>query len=183
MGNSLRDQLLKTGLVDEKKLKQTKADLHQKIKQQPKGKGKVEVDEAQLRAQKAAAEKVERDRQLDRTRQDAVERKAMAAQINEIIAAHRLPQSEDDTPYYFTLDNKIKRVMVSTAVRAQIGDGRCAVVKVAGAYAVVPAEAAEKIRQRDPSRVVVSLDATQKAAPSSGEDPYKDFPIPDDLMW
>jgi len=182
MGNSLRDQLLKSGLVDEKKLKQAKVDAHQKKKQQ--GKGKAEVDEVQQQAQKAAAEKLERDRQLDRVRLDAANRKAMAAQISEIIAAHRLPNAEDDTPYYFTLDNKIKRVMVSAAARAQIGDGRCAVVKVAGAYAVVPAEAAEKIRQRDPSRVVVRIDPSQKAAPAAtGEDPYKDFPVPDDLMW
>lgn len=181
MGNSLRDQLLKSGLVDEKKLKQAKADAHQKKKQQVKG--KPEVDPAQVQAQRAAAEKIERDRQLDKARQDAAQRKAMAAQINEIITAHRLPQGEDDTPYYFTLDNKVKRVLVSPTVRAQIGDGRCAVVKIAGAYAVVPAEAAEKIRQRDPSRVVVIQDANPKAASTEGDDPYKDFPIPDDLMW
>ena len=52
---SLQDQLLKTGLADEKKAKAIRNEKHKKRKQQPKG--TVEVSEAEARARKAREEK------------------------------------------------------------------------------------------------------------------------------
>ena len=71
MSNSLQNQLLKMGLVDEKKVKQAKKEKHKQAKQQ--GKKAVVVDEAKRLAQQVAAQKAERDRELNRQRKETRE--------------------------------------------------------------------------------------------------------------
>ena len=51
----------------------------------------------------------------------------------------------------------------------------------AGQYELVPAAAGERIRARVPEAIVVWN--TPAADAPAEDDPYKDFPIPDDLMW
>jgi len=53
-------------------------------------------------------------------------------------------------------------------------------VHLEGRYDIVPTEVADKIRARDAS-CVVTLRAP--ASEVVEEDPYKEFPVPDDLMW
>jgi uncharacterized protein len=50
------------------------------------------------------------------------------------------------------------------------------------AYVLVPRVVAEKVAQRMPEAVVFLADQN-KAQQLTDDDPYKDFPIPDDLMW
>ena len=77
MSISLRDQLLKAGLVNQKQAKQVSKD---KQKQQRLAhKGQIELDDSQQRAaQKAMAEKVKRDQELNRQQQEKAEAKARA---------------------------------------------------------------------------------------------------------
>jgi uncharacterized protein YaiL (DUF2058 family) len=58
--------------------------------------------------------------------------------------------------------------------------GALVIVRCEGKYDVVPAEVAARIKERE-ERAVVSLD--QNKAASSEDDKYKDFVVPDDLMW
>ena len=59
--------------------------------------------------------------------------------------------------------------------------GVLGVVKLGDGYEVVPRIVADKIAQRDAKFVVV---ANTKADNKVDEDdPYKDYVIPDDLMW
>ena len=69
MSLSLRDQLLKAGLVNQKQAKQVSKD---KQKQQRLAhKGQAELDDSQQRAaQEAMAEKVKRDQELNRQQQE-----------------------------------------------------------------------------------------------------------------
>ena len=83
---SLQDQLLKTGLADEKKAKAIRNEKHKKRKQQPKG--TVEVSEAEARARKAREEKSERDRQLNLQHQKKAEKKAVQAQIRQLVGKY-----------------------------------------------------------------------------------------------
>ena len=53
------------------------------------------------------------------------------------------------------------------------------VVNCNGEFELVPAEIAEKIRQRNPS-LVIDLPDEQSA---SEDDPYADYQVPDDLVW
>ena len=69
MSLSLRDQMLKAGLVNEKQVKQATKD--QKRQHRLEKKGAVEVDETQRQAAlKAMAEKQQRDQALNREQQE-----------------------------------------------------------------------------------------------------------------
>ncbi len=184
MGNALRDQLLKAGLVDEKQAKKAAKEKHKEIlRQQGQGK-KTSVDEDKLRAQRAQTEKAERDRLLNQQRQEQLEKKAMAAQIRQLVEQNRQPKGESDTPYNFVDQGKIKRLYVADATRQAIVLGRLAIVRMEGEYELVPAEVAEKIRARDPGSVVLLNERQhQPTAETATEDPYAKFQVPDDLMW
>ncbi len=178
MSNSLQQQLLKMGLVDEKKVKQAKKEKHKQAKQQDKK--AVVVDEAARLAQQAVAQKAERDRELNRQRKEEAERKALAAQVRQLIEVNRLPGEEGEIAYNFSDGNKVKRLYVTEQVQRQLGLGRLAIVRLDEEYELVPNAVAEKIRQRDESYVVLCNEPEQH---SDDDDPYADYKIPDDLMW
>ncbi len=179
MSHSLRDQLLKAGLVNEKQAKKAKQEKRKQAKQQRKSKTAA-LSDTQLRAQQALAEKAERDRRLNRERQQASEQKAREAQIKQLIETNRLPIKDSEIPFHFEDGKKIKRIYVSDPIREQLAGGRLVIVKADSQYEVVPVAVAEKIRARDEQRVIFCNE------PQSGEDAddaYADYQVPDDLMW
>ncbi|KAF2390846.1 MULTISPECIES: DUF2058 domain-containing protein [Pseudomonas] len=180
MSISLRDQLLKAGLVNQKQAKQVGKE---KQKQQRLvHKGQIEQDDTQQRlAQEALAEKVKRDQELNRLQQEKVEAKARAAQIKQLIEVSRLPKLTTEDYYNFVDDKKVKRISVNTLMRNQLSNGFLAIVHHAGGYEVIPREAALKIQERDPQRIV-QLNV-KKEEVAAEDDPYAAYQIPDDLMW
>jgi uncharacterized protein len=180
MGNSLFDQLKKSGLVDDKTAKQAKKDKQKQAKQQ-KGKKAKPLAESKLLAQQAQAEKVARDRELNQQRKLAAEQVALAAQIKQLIQMNRIEDAQGDIGFNFTDGNKVQRLYVTDEQHAQLVRGRLAVVKLGAGYELVPAGVADKIKLRDPSCVlvcnVVASDGTDE------DDPYAEFQVPDDLMW
>ncbi len=180
MSISLRDQLLKVGLVNQKQAKQVSKD---KQKQQRLvHKGQIEQDDTQQRlAQEALAEKVKRDQELNRLQQEKVEAKARAAQVKQLIEVSRLPKLTTEDYYNFVDDKKVKRISVNTLMRNQLSNGFLAIVHHGGGYEVIPREAALKIQERDPQRIVQLNVKTEEVA--AEDDPYAAYQIPDDLMW
>ena len=89
---------------------------------------------------------------------------------------------EGEDYYNFVDGKKIRRIPVNPALRARFGKGEIAIVRADGRYHIVPAAIAERIRERDPHSVVARPDASE-AKPVDENDPYKDFVVPDDLMW
>ena len=176
---SLQDQLLKAGLADEKKAKAIRSEKRKKRKQQPKG--AVEVNEAETRARQAREEKAERDRQLNLERQRAAEKKAIQAQIRQLVETNRLDRSRGKTSYQFVHDKKIKKLFVDDTMVDQLSRGRLAIVFVNDNYEIVAEGVARKIMERDESAVVVLHDRKQDDA--GEDDPYAGYEIPDDLMW
>lgn len=179
MSMSLRDQLLKAGLVNEKQAKQAG---RQKQKQQRlEKKGQVTADDSQQRAiQEARAEKLARDQLLNRQQQEKAEQKARAAQIKQLVENTRLPKLDTDDYYNFADQNKVKRVAVNALVRNQLSTGLLGIVRHAGGYEIVPREVALKIQERDRRRLVALNDISQQV---DENDPYAAYKIPDDLMW
>ncbi|WLG97159.1 DUF2058 domain-containing protein [Pseudomonas sp. Z1-14] len=179
MSLSLRDQLLKAGLVNQKQAKQVGKE---KQKQQRLAhKGQVELDDSQQRAaQEAMAEKVKRDQELNRQQQEKAEQKARAAQIKQLIEVSRLPKLTTDDYYNFVDDKKVKRISVNALMRNKLSSGSLAIVHHAGSYEVIPREAALKIQERDPKRIVQLNTQTEEV---DADDPYAAYQIPDDLMW
>lgn len=175
---SLQDQLLKAGIVDEKKAKKLKQEQRKAAKQ---NKGKPQVDEGKLAAQKAMAEKAERDRALARQRNVEADKKAIQAQIVQLIQSNRVARNPGEVAYNFTDGKKIKKLYVDALQQKQLTNGVLAIVKLTEQYELVPARVAEKIQQRNPDAVLV-LNAPQ-ANQVDEDDPYADYQIPDDLMW
>ncbi|WP_437882977.1 DUF2058 domain-containing protein [Pseudomonas sp. LRF_L74] len=179
MSLSLRDQLLKAGLVNEKQAKQAGK---QKQKQQRlEKKNQVEVDDSQKRAAlEAQAEKTARDQELNRQQQEKAQKKALAAQIKQLIEQSRLPKLTTEDYYNFVDDKKVKRLSVNDLMRDKLSRGSLAIVRHAGGYEVIPRDAALKIQERDAHRVVLLNTPTE--APDE-DDPYAAYQVPDDLMW
>lgn len=176
---SLQDQLLKAGLADEKKAKAVKNEKRKKRKQQPKG--AVEVNETELRARQAREEKAEKDRQLNLERQKEADKKAIRAQIRQLIDTNRVDRAGGETAYQFVHDKKIKKIYVTDTVADQLARGRLAVVLLNDSYEVVAEGVARKIMERDESAVIALHE--RDADDQGDDDPYAGYEIPDDLMW
>ena len=181
MGLSLRDQLLQAGLLTDKQVKQNKREQYQKQREQTKKNEPPVLDEQALAAQKAAAEKRERDMVANRQLLEKAEEKARRAQIRELVEKNKLPRVESDESYNFVAGKKIKRMPVNAELRAKLISGAVVIVNCEGRYEIVPKAIAEKIKQRDP-RVVIGETAGEQQKPDDN-DPYKDYVVPDDLIW
>ncbi len=180
MAKSLQEQLLAAGLADEKKAKQVRQQKRKAKKQQKQNpQGLTDAEVSRQRVQQAQAEKAARDRENNRRREAEAEHRALQAQIRQLVAQHRLDCSQGETPYNFVVDRKVKKIYVTTAICDQLARGRAAIVGLDDGYHVVPAETAEKVLQRDADALVIRHEPNV----DDGDDPYADFPIPDDLMW
>jgi len=176
---SLQDQLLKSGLIDNKKAGKIKKSKYRQAQQ--KQKNKIETaDEAKLAAQQAQAEKVERDRQLNQQRKREAEHKAIAAQVLQLIEMNRQPLDDGDIAYSFSDGALIKRIHVTGQQLKQLSNGRLCIIKLDERYELIPTLVAEKIRLRDECAQILSNQPTE--VPDE-DDPYADFQVPDDLMW
>jgi uncharacterized protein YaiL (DUF2058 family) len=142
--------------------------------------GAQQQPEAKAFAQQAVAAKAARDKELNRRREDKAQRRARIAQIEQIVEQHRLPRLETEDYYSFIDGKKIRRMSVDAARREQLTNQTLRIVRYKGHYAVVPAETAERIRERDANMVVPYVEPPK--APEVDE-AYKDFVVPDDLMW
>lgn len=175
MGNSLLEQLKKSGLVSEKQVRQMRhGQQQQEQKGQPDGAGKTKE-----LARNAQQEKLERDRQLNQQRQEEAQRKATAAQIRELIERHRIVERDGEIAYHFTDGTLVKRIHINANVHKQLCNGDLAIAKLGSRHELVPCDVATKISERDASRII-TLSKSEKPAE---DDPYAAYKVPDDLMW
>ena len=146
---SLQDQLLQSGLVDKKKAKQLKQEHRKEARSRPKG--QVHVDETREQARRAQLEKAERDRQLNKEQQAEAEKKAIRAQIVQLITMNRIHREGGDVAYQFKDGTRIKKLYVTPKIHGELVNGRLAIAKLADGYELLPAAAAQKIAQRFPN--------------------------------
>ncbi len=180
MGNTLQDQLLRAGVINKQKAQE--ANGKRRKKQKLKNKGVVPVDDGGSESARAAqAEKIARDRELNRLKQEEIERKAIAAQIRQLIELNRLSCEDGETRFNFVDGKTVQNIYVTEEVFLQLGRGWLSVVKFEDSYEVVPTVVADKINERDHTAVITQ---NQSDLAEGGEDdPYADFKVPDDLMW
>ena len=183
--SSLRDQLLEAGLISKKQAEQAaKQPHHQRQDRAPKKPPSAAEQHrlaAQLAAQKARAEKIAQDQARSRQQQEKADRKARHAQIKQLVEQNRLPKVEGDDLYNFIDGTKIRRIPVAPDTRLKLGNGQLRLVRCEGRYEVVPAGIAERIAERD-ERAVIPRVVAAETTPDEN-DPYKDFVVPDDLIW
>jgi uncharacterized protein len=175
MSMSLREQLLAAGLGTKKQARQAEREQHRERTE----KGSRTAEQARA-AREAQAAKGARDQELNRKHREKAERKAKAAEIRQLIEQHRVPRIESEEYFNFIDGKKIHRIGVNPEARERIQRGEWKIVRYLAYHALVPADIAAKIHERD-EHAVVNLDLS-RAQPDES-DPYKDHEVPDDLMW
>jgi uncharacterized protein YaiL (DUF2058 family) len=176
MGNSLREQLLKAGLVDKSKVQQAKK--QSRRKNRSKG-AEIQRDSVAEAVKRAQTEKAARDRELSRQKNIKQEAKARKGLLLDYVEKNKLNDPKAQEPFNFVQDNAVKRFYVNEKQRSQLSAGKLAIAQVADRYFLVALEVSGKLRELDPG---VFIYVAEQEAPSA-DDPYADYQVPDDLMW
>ena len=186
--SSLQDQLLKAGLVDEKKAKKVKQAQRKQKKVALKNNQSLESEAAQT-AKQLTAEKAEKSRELNKQKEAEAEKKAIAAQIKQLIQTNKQNRNRADIAYKFQFDNAFKTIYVLHEQQEMLSRGKLAIVHLQGAkeeiFEVVPTIIAEKIAERDAANVILIHEKQQAESITKPEEDnwYAEYEIPDDLMW
>jgi uncharacterized protein YaiL (DUF2058 family) len=180
MSMSLRDQLLAAGLGTKKQAKQATPPKKAPSRHQP-----PPVSPEKLAANRALAAKNARDQELNRRQQEKAAAKARRAEVKQLIEQNRLPPVQSEEHFNFADGTRLARVPVTAELRERLIKGNIAIVRYEGHYALVPTEVVGRIRERDEHAVVTHEDAPAAGITAAAEkdDPYKDFVVPDDLVW
>ena len=180
MGNPFQDQLLKAGLVTKQQVKKAQKDSNKNKKEQRAKKEHI-VDEIKIKAQQAAKEKAELDRELNKRKEEQAKQKAISAEIDQLITTNCIKRSDEcEIVYNFEHRKKINRIYINDEMKQKIIAGTLGIARIEGRYELIPKIIAEKIKQRNEKRVVLFEDKEQIV---DENDPYAEFQVPDDLMW
>ena len=186
MADSLRDQLLKSGIVKQVREEQRAKSPSQPPRggRPPQGKGKPhaaqprrdngEMDLAKAYAIRAQTEATERKRAEQEAAEQARLRRERKAKIQKLLEGQVLNKAEVDQVRHFEYGGKIRRVHVDADQLAALNLGRLGVVQQNGRYLVVTQAIAEQVREIDPHQLALLVDP-QAAGDDDG--------VPDDLMW
>lgn len=176
--NALQAQLLKAGLVDNKKAKKL-------TKQAQHGQRTGQNDDATLKAEidRAKQEKLAKDQALNLEKQKILEEKALKASIIQMIKQHKVKDISGDVTYQFIDEGKIKKVYLSQQVYNALVTGSLVIAKDQDSYAYLPKALADKIDQKMPGFILVNNNSENNDQATDEEDPYAAYVIPDDLMW
>jgi uncharacterized protein YaiL (DUF2058 family) len=179
MRNPLQEQLLKAGLAKKGKVDQV---AREQAKQRQ---GKPVATEApeKIDTQRLQAERAERDRALAAERNAQAHAREIAAQVRQIIETHKVKR-EGEISYRFNDGDKIHSVLVNEVLRAQLAKGTLVIARQGDGYELLPRAAADKLRERDASVIVLDHGQAAEAKPASDDDEfYSQFKVPDDLVW
>jgi uncharacterized protein len=179
MRNPLQEQLLKAGLVKKSKV----AEVVREQNRQRHSKAAPSETPDQIDARRLQAERAERDRALAAERNAQARANEQRAQVRQIVECHKVA-SAGEIDYRFTDGDKIRSVLVNTALRAQLAKGALVIARHDSGYALIPRAAADKVRERDPAMIVLDHASAQPADTQDGDDDhYRQFQVPDDLIW
>lgn len=201
MADSLRDQLLKSGLVQKLKV-ETRAETVRtpsgkpsnrpgdKPAVRPGGGGRPpavragpanmsgassggEPDLAQAYALRARSEREERERAQREAEQKAREKRERKEQIARLLNGKTLNAADAEHARHFEHGGKIRRVYCTQDQLAAVNRGEIAVVQQNGRYLLVAADVAQQVRAASAEALVLLVD------PSA---PVEDD-VPADLIW
>ncbi|QAU25059.1 DUF2058 domain-containing protein [Dyella sp. M7H15-1] len=186
MVDSLRDQLLKSGIV--KQLKDEKRQQQPAAKPNAHGKGKPphkshnkparsqeEIDLAKAYAMRARTEATERRRAEQEAAEQARLKRERKAKVQQLLAGKVLNKPDADQARHFEYGGKIRRLYVDATQWADLNAGKLGIVQNGGRYLLVSQSVAEQVREIDPHLLALLVDPSSGG---SGEDG-----VPDDLMW
>jgi uncharacterized protein YaiL (DUF2058 family) len=192
MADSLRDQLLKSGIVKQLQPARPREDARKNPapldRQRQRGvrpnkqspghspqRDKGEIDLAKAYALRAQTDAAERKRSELAAAEQARLRRECKLQIQQLLATGSLNKPDADQPRHFEYGGKIRRVYVDAAQLEALNAGALGVVQQAGRYVLVTREIAEQVRGIDARQLALLI---EPGATGIGEDG-----VPDDLMW
>ena len=166
---SLKDQLLKSGLVDPKQAKRAAHQQRLESKQQ----GRTEREAAEKKNRDEAQRQVEAQKQRDkelmaqRNTEQLEKEKARSQQahreavINEAYRSGVWAKWEGQRPFYFLRNQLVESLLVSESAAEKLAAGEAAIVAPRtgqGSPVVITAAAARNIREIEPERILVLFD-------------------------
>jgi len=192
MADSLRDQLLKSGIVKQVQQNRVHQDKRATSPQsgkptprnakplvpsapRPPRRGQGEMDLARAYAIRAQTEASERKRVEQEAAEQARLRRERKQQIQQLLRDNTLNKAEADQPRNFEYAGKIRRVYVDAGQLASLNAGELGVVQQGGRYLLVSREVAEKVRAIDAHQLALLVDPGAGDVDADG--------VPDDLMW
>jgi uncharacterized protein len=180
MRNPLQEQLLKAGLVKKSKVAQV---VREQTRQRH-AKGPAAADPAEVDARRLQAERVERDRALAAERNAQVRANELRAQIRQIVDTHKVAR-DGEIDYRFVVDGRIRSLLVDVTQRTQLAKGALVIARHEQSFELIPRAAAAKVRERDPAMIVLDHAEANAAGDhqDDDDDPYRQFKVPDDLIW
>ena len=191
MADSLRDQLLKSGIV--KQVQQEHAREPRRPQQaarpsrnpgkphpgaapaRPPRQRQDEIDLAKAYALRAQTEAGERKRAEQEQAEQARLRRERKQKIQQLLEGNALNKADADQPRNFEYGGKIRRVHVDAAQLAALNAGELGVVQQGGRYLLVSREIAEQVRAIDAHLLALLPDPAAAHESDDG--------VPDDLMW
>lgn len=177
MAESLRDQLLKSGIARQLKPEsRPKPKPHERRPPPPSSpkRERSEIDLAKAYAIRDSTERAERDRAQREAEQRAKEKRERRQKLASLLNGKALNKPDADIPRHFPHANKIRRVYVTADQLPQLNGGDLGIVQLAGRYLIVSGEVARLAREIDAEALVLLCDPHE----SSGEDD-----VPADIVW
>lgn len=196
MAESLRDQLLKSGIV--KQVTEQKRPPHQGGKPPFKGskpqggnsksqgarpsnkdhaprKSQDEIDLAKAYAIRAQTEASERKRAEQEAAELARIKRERKQKIHQLLAGKALNKVDADQVRHFEYGGKIRRMHVDAVQLAALNTGELGVVQQGGRYMLVTRDIAEQVREIDAQQLALLVEPGTAGMGDDG--------VPDDLMW
>ncbi|NNG76713.1 DUF2058 domain-containing protein [Acinetobacter sp. ANC 4277] len=175
--NALQAQLLKAGLVDNKKAKKLSK---QAVHEQRTG----QSNEAELKAkiEQDKQEKLAKDQALDLEKKRLLQGKELKAAIIQMINQHKIRDIDGEVAYQFIDESKIKKIYLNQQIYNALVSGSLVIAKESEGYAVLPKALADRINDKMEGFIIVN-NSEKNEQITDEEDPYAAYVIPDDLMW
>ncbi len=188
MAESLRDQLLKSGLVSQLKPAKpvpvpaagsksrsgaTSRGKPQDAHPQKKSRNSDDIDLGKAYALRNQADTRERQRTQQEQEQRARETKERRQNLATALAGKSLNADEADVARHFPHADKIRRVYVTAAQLPLLNRGELGVVQQSGRFLLVTREVALAVQEIDPDQVLLLVDPDQE----------DDDDVPADLIW
>ena len=175
--NALQAQLLKAGLLDNKKAKKLS-----KQAQHEQRTGQSNEAELKAKIEQDQKQKALKDQSLDLEKKRILDEKALKASIIQMIGQHKITDINGDVTYQFIDEAKIKKIYINQQIYNALVSGSLVIAKDLDRYAVLPKALAERINEKMQGFIIVD-NSEKNEQVTDEEDPYAAYVIPDDLMW
>lgn len=175
--NALQAQLLKAGLVDNKKAKKlSKQAVHEQRT------GQSSDAEIKAKIEQDLQQKIAKDQALNLEKKRLLDEKALYAAVVQMIGQHKIKDTDGEMTYQFIDESKIKKIYINQQIYNALVSGSLVIAKDQSSYAILPKALADRINEKLTGFIIVNNSENTQAV-TDEEDPYAAYVIPDDLMW